>query len=170
MTIEEVFTKIATHMVEGLMFHDQVCMCYDFIGIRRFAKEHRKHYMEESECYRSLLHYYSTHYHKLLKVENIPNPKIIPDSWYKYSTNDVDIATKRNAIREMSEKWIQWEKDTKQLYQEMYCEANALKEVASAFYIEKLIKDVSKELKKAEQLFIDLESIGYDMPTILTGW
>ena len=52
----------------------------------------------------------------------------------------------------------------------MYCEANALKEVASAFYIGKLVQDVSKELKKAEQLLIDLESIGYDMPTILTGW
>ena len=170
MTIDEVFSKLATHMIEGLMFHDEVSICYDFIGLQAYAKEHSEHYMEESKGYRSLLHYYASHYHKLLKKESVSSPKLIPESWYKYSTIEVDINTKRNTIKELTTKWVEWERATKQLYQEMYCEANALKEVASAFYIGKLVQDVSKELKKAEQLLIDLESIGYDMPTILTGW
>jgi len=56
------------------------------------------------------------------------------------------------------------------LYEDAYCELINEKDIAGAFYIYKLIKEVTKELKEAEQLLIDLESIGYDMPTILTGW
>lgn len=170
MSIEEIFTKLAIHMKEGIQFHDEATICYDFIGIRTFAKEQQKHYIEESQTYRSLLHYYSTHYHKLLKLAPVPEHQLIPESWYKYDTFQVDTPTKQKTIREITNKWIAWERATKQLYQEMYCEASAIKEIASEFYISKLIKDVTKELKEAEQLLIDLESIGYDMPTILTGW
>ena len=116
MTIDEVFSKLATHMIEGLMFHDEVSICYDFIGLRAYAKEHSEHYMEESRGYRSLLHYYISHYHKLLKIEPVPSSKLIPENWYKYSTIEVDINTKRNIIKELTTKWVEWERATKQLY------------------------------------------------------
>ncbi len=168
MNIEEIFNKIANHMLEGIEFHDQICRCYYFIGILKYAKDHEQHYFEESKYYRSLLRYYSSHYHRLLKIENIMNPKIIPESWFKYSSTAVDLNTKQKTIKELTNKWVEWEHTTKKLYQDMYCEAISIKEVAAATYINKLIENVSKELKHAEQLLIDLESIGYDMPTIIT--
>ena len=45
----------------------------------------------------------------------MPQP-IIPDSWYKYTSMDVDASTKRNAIKDLTEKWINWERETKTLY------------------------------------------------------
>lgn len=170
MNAEEVFTQIANHMKEGIDFHDQVARCYDFMGIKRFEHQHSKQFIEESEGYRSLLHYYATHYHKLLKIESKTFPNIIPDSWYKYDTFAVDMKTKMNYIQDLTRRWMEWERDTQRLYEDAYCELINEKNIAGAFYIYKLIKEVTKELKEAEQLLIDLESIGYDMPTILTGW
>lgn len=169
MSIEEIFTNIANHMLEGIKFHDQVAICYDFIGIKTYAKDHMKQFIEESQYYRSLLHYYSSHYHRLLKIDTPKDMKIIPDSWYKYSTMSVDVVTKQNTIKDLMKKWIDWEKSTRQLYEDMFQAAFEIKDFAASHYIKKLILKVTKELKEAEQLFIDLESISYDMPTIIKG-
>jgi len=40
MTIEEIFNKIASHMVEGIMIHDEMANAYDFLGLFGFAKLH----------------------------------------------------------------------------------------------------------------------------------
>lgn len=165
----DTFAQIANHMREGIDFHDQVSRCYDFMGIRRFARDHSKHFMEESESYRSLLHYYSTHYHKLLKIEVYNAPNLIPESWYKYDTFAVDMKTKANYIQDLTRRWIDWERQTQRLYQDAYLALLEEKDVAGANYVNKLVKEVTKELTEAEQLLIDLESIGYDMPTIIKG-
>lgn len=165
----DTFAQIANHMREGIDFHDQVSRCYDFMGIKRFARDHSKHFMEESESYRSLLHYYSTHYHKLLKIEDKKASNLIPENWYKYDTFAVDMKTKANYIQDLTRRWIDWERQTQRLYQDAYLTLLEEKDVAGANYVNKLVKEVTKELKEAEQLLIDLESIGYDMPTIIQG-
>ena len=170
MTIDDIFAAIAVHMKEGILFHDYLSICYDFIGITKYAKDHSQHYMEESKGYRSLLHYYCSHYHKLLKLKEPVAPTPIPESWYRYDTFQVDVKTKMATIEELTTKWVDWERATKKLYSEMYCAALEIKDAAAAIYIDKLVTDVTKELKQAEQLLIDLQSINYDLPTIFTGW
>jgi len=113
MTVEEVFTKLVNHMREGVMTHGEMARAYDFIGLEGFARMHDYHQCEEKQGYLCLLHYYSCHSHKLLKIEEIPLPKIIPETWYKYSTTDVDNGTKKGAVKELMEKWVQWERATK---------------------------------------------------------
>lgn len=167
MTVEEIFKKIITHMVEGLMIHDELTNGYDFIGLYGFAKCHEYHYMKESQSYKCLRHYYSIHYHQLLNIENVPNPKIIPDGWYKHNTMEVDANTKRQAVKTMMEKWIEWERDTKKLYQEMYHELCGLNEIAAANEIKYYICGVDDELVHAEKKFIKLESLGYDIGSII---
>ena len=167
MTVEEVFTKLVNHMREGVMTHGEMARAYDFIGLEGFARMHDYHQCEEKQGYLCLLHYYSCHYHKLLKIEEIPLPKIIPETWYKYSTTDVDNGTKKGAVKELMEKWVQWERATKQLYQEMRKELYVQGEVAAAIKIDCYIKDVDKELVHAEKKMIKLESLGYEISTLL---
>ena len=95
MTVEEIFNKLATHMAEGIMTHDLFTQGYGFLGLHGFAKCHEYHYIEEAKGYIELLHYYSTHYHKLLTIEDFSKPNIIPPTWYKYTTMAVDTNTKR---------------------------------------------------------------------------
>ena len=103
----------------------------------------------------------------MLQDKEIKSPELVPSNWYKHTSMDVDAGTKRNAIRELMTKWISWEKETKILYQTMRQKLYEVGEIAAALEIDKLIIDVSEELKHAEKQFIKLEAIGYDLPTII---
>lgn len=167
MTVEEIFSKLATHMAEGVMTHDLFVQAYDFLGLYGFSKCHEYHYIDEVKGYTELLHYYSTHYHKLLTIEDFPKPNIISQTWYKYTTMAVDTNTKRQAIQTMMKKWVEWEQETKKLYQEMYSELCKINEIAAADKIKCYIQDVSKELKYAEKKLIKFETISYDINMIM---
>ena len=167
MTVEEIFTKLAAHMKEGTMYHCTFMKGYDFLGLYGFSKCHEYHYLEETKEYCELLHYYSSRYHKIILLQDIPKPDIIPNDWYKYTTMDVDANTRRNAVKIMMEKWVEWERATKKLYQEMFKELCEINEIAAADKVKCYIYDVDEELKHAEKKLIKLESIGYDAVTII---
>ena len=62
------------------------------------------------------------HYNKFVpkrSLNNLSSPTLIPDSWYNYTKDNVDINTKRNAIKTGFERWIDWEKEVKIFLQEM---------------------------------------------------
>ena len=168
MTIEEIFNKLAHHMKEGVMFHGELARAFDFLGLEGFAKMHNYHQCEEKQGYLCLIHYFSCHYHKLIQLEEIPTPKIIPDTWYKYTTMDVDISTKKSATKDMMDKWVTWERDTKKLYQEMRQALYTLGEVAAALKLDCYIKDVDDELIHAEKKKIKLETLNYDISTLIS--
>ena len=167
MTVDEIFNKLASHMVEGIMFHDEMASAYEYLSLFGLSKCHTSHSIEEKKGFKYLSYYYSTHYFKLLKPEEITGPKLIPDSWYKYTTQVVDAGTKRNAIKEFMEKWIKWEQDTKKLYQEMRQELYNIGEVAAASFIDAYIEDVTKELCHAQKKLVRFETIGYDIIKII---
>ena len=167
MTVDEIFTKLASHMIEGMMIHDELSNGYDFLGLYGFAKCHVYHHLAETKGYECLMHYYSVHYHKLLIIDKIPQPEIIPQAWYKHTTMDVDTNTKRQAVQIMMKKWVDWERDTKQLYQTMHQELCSLGEVAAADKLKCYICDVDNELIHAEKKLIKLETIDYNINTII---
>ena len=81
---------------------------------------------------------------------------------------DVDINTKRQSTKDLMTKWIEWEKQTKTLYTQMYKELCDLNEIAAADKIKCYILDVTDELKHAEKKYIKLESIDYSINTIIS--
>jgi len=66
MTVEEIFNKIATHMYEGVKYHEEMAKAYDFLGFWGLYMCHIHHSLEEKNGYNCLSHYYATHYFKLL--------------------------------------------------------------------------------------------------------
>jgi len=79
----------------------------------------------------------------------------------------VDVATKRNAVKDLMAKWVSWEKETKTLYQSMRQELCAIGEVAAALYLECFICDVDEELTWAQKKWIKFETLGYDIGAII---
>lgn len=167
MTVEEIFTKIISHMNEGIIYHEEMAKAYNFLGLWGFAECQIYHAFEENKMRYNLQHYYATHYFKLIIIENFSQPEIIPSTWYKYNTQSVDVGTKRNAIKELIHKWIEWEHGTKLLYQQMYQELVNINELDAARKINHCIHDVSTELHDIEKQLIKLETIGYDIITII---
>lgn len=167
MAIEEIFDKIFTHMNNGIAFHNEVSKAYSFLGLFGYAHCHTYHAMEEFKEYIRLSYFCNDYYHKMNRAEVIIPPDIVPDSWYKYTMREVDNGTRKNAIRELSEKWVAWEKETKKLYQAAHKELEELGEIAAVIEIDKYIEDVSKELAYAEKELLQLETVGYDMSFIM---
>lgn len=167
MTVEEIYSKLASHMIQGLMTHEQLANYYDFLGLKGYKRCHEYHYLDETCNYRKLCRYFINHHSKLIPESDVDNPEIIPSNWYRYERQDVDNGTKVNAIKNGITLWVNWEKETKKLYEEMYEELININEVASAMNLKMFICGVDEELKCAERKFLDLKAIDYSLEVII---
>ena len=167
MTVEEIFSQISDHMVQGIMFHAQMSDYYNFLGLKGYAACHEYHFVCENYNFRKLNHYYLEHYNKLIQELPTENPKVIPSPWFKYSKQDVDANTRKTAIQSGMENWVKWENSTKEFYQNMYKELIALNEIAGAMEIKKYILDVDYELAEAKEKHIERKAIDYDITVIM---
>lgn len=167
MTVDEVFSALSEHMIEGLMVHSQMSDYFGFIGLEGYQIYHKYHYFEENSNYRKISEYYLSHYNKIIKETPFHNPSVVPENWYQYTRHDVNATTRKNAVQAAMEKWVNWEKDTKKLYERLYQELINLNEIASAKEICKYIIDVDYELAEACQKHIELAAIDYNMSDIV---
>lgn len=163
----EIFSTMKARMLEGMVFHDEMSRYFDFLNLPGYRYRHRKHYEEETKGYQKLCEYYMNHFNKLIPTNPMDRPDIIPDSWYKYARTDVDAGTKRSAVKTAVEKWVEWETETKNIFEEMCGELLNNGEIASYEFLSRYVKDVDEELKEAYSHHIALETIGYDLSFIL---
>ena len=167
MTVEEIFAQLGQHMIQGLMVHTQLSDYFDFLGLKGYHKCHEYHYFEESCNFRKVCSYYLEHYDKFITDSHVANPQVIPESWYKYTRQQVDAATRKSAIQAGFEKWVKWETETLKLYQTLYKELINLDEVAAASEINCYIIDVSEELAKAQQKYLELKMTDFNISNIV---
>ena len=166
MTVEEVFAKLNAHIIEGVMFHDQMAEYFDFLNLHGYKRMHEYHALDEFVERRSVVRYYTNHYNKLLPDAEVTDPEVLPANCRSYSRQQVDAGTKRRAIKDSFVRWRSWEAETKKLYEQSYSNLCDLGEIAAACKVRDLISDVDMELKGVDRMHIKLESIYYDLPTI----
>ena len=167
MTVEDIFAKIGQHMIKGLMIHTQLSDYFNFLGLKGYGKCHEYHFYEESKYFRKISNYYLEHYDKFIIDSHVANPGVIPQDWMKYTRQQVDGATRKTGIQAGFEKWVDWEAETLKLYQELYKELLNLNEVASAIELSHYIEDVNEELNKAQQKYLELRMISFDITIVM---
>lgn len=167
MTLNEIYAEISAHMIKGIMIHEQLSNYYNFLGLKGYSKCHEYHYLQETMSHIKLNEYFLTHHNKLIPYRDIENPNVIPSAWFSHVRQDADTNTKTNGVRNGLTKWVEWERETKKLYEQMYKELLAIDEIASAAHIKELIHDVDEELKKAEGYHLNKEAIGYNISAIV---
>lgn len=166
MNVSEIYSKISSHLVKGLMVHSQLSSYYIFIGLTGYSKFHQHQYLEESENYANLLQYYTKHHNMIIQDSKISDPEIIPPDWFDKLRTDISPKDLPKMTSYAQNRWVLWEQHTKELLQQSYNELISIGEVASADFISGYIKDVDKELAYAESEMLLLESTGYDMSYI----
>lgn len=170
MNVEEICAAIAQKLLQGSMVHQQFINYYNFLGLDGYQKCHEYHYYEQSKGYLDFVNYYMNHYNKFIpkhSLESLTSPTLIPDNWYDYNKQDMDINTKRNAVKNGLERWIAWEKEVKHFLQEICTELINNNEIALSLKIEKYIKDVDQELEKASLKYLQIKASDYDMSVII---
>ena len=88
---------------------------------------------------------------------------IIPDAWYTAKRLSVGKSTKQKAVEDGFLEYHNWESETKSVYEKYAQKLRETGAVSDAIFVEKLVEDVSAELKTVERMLSDLISAGYDM-------
>lgn len=166
MELQEIMNKVASHMVSGMMFHEQMSEYYLFLNLKGYSKCHEYHFMDETCNYRKFCKFYTKHFQRLIHTD-IEVEQYIPESWYKYTRFDVDKGTVQESVKKGLEMWVDWERKTKKMYQEVYTELVEANEIDAAIYMEKLVRCVSKELEKVESYHIKKTIIDYNISDIM---
>lgn len=167
MTIAEIFGNISAHMVEGMMFHEQMADYYDFLGLDGYSCCHKWHYICETMSRSSIHEFYISQYNKLIFDSKVDAGSIIPPNWSGVSRFDVDNNVKKNAVKGGVSEWLSWERKTLDLYFRMHTELMAINEPIAAHRVSELITDVNCEIRHAEHKALELATINYDMNYIL---
>lgn len=171
MPIEEICKLIAQKLLQGCMNHEQFINYYDFLGLEGYKLFHEYHFFEQMAGYRDFIAYYIQHQNKLIphySTESLTSFTIVPDNWYNYTRMDTDTNTKRNAVKSGLEKYVRWEKDVKNFLQDMYSQCIQQGFILLSCEIQKYLCSVEKEIKMAEQEYLEIKSTEYDMPTVVT--
>lgn len=165
-TASEVFSKISSRLIEGMMLHDRLADYYDFLGLMGFKRIHEYHFLRDSADLRGVKRYYINHFNMLLPDGEVTPEWNIPESWAGHYREDVRIETKKNAVKAGTEKWSEWAHDTKRLYETCYRDLCDIDEIAAACKVKELIMDADMSAKCADRLSVRLKGMDYDMPTI----
>ena len=120
--------------------------------------------------YREFITYYIDHQDRLVQdfsPNSLSTFSIIPDNWYGYTREDVDINTRRSAVKSGIEKYVHWEKETKKFFEDMYTQTIQQGFIGISIQIKKLIKSVEEEIKHANKTYLEIKATDYDMPTVV---
>ena len=170
MTIEQIGSLVAQRLLQGTMNHQQFSN-YNFLGLEGYKLFHEYHFFEQTSGYTEFINYFMEHFNRFVPkftTDSLTIGSIIPDNWYDYSRGDVDLNTKRNAIKNGLERYVRWERQTQKFLEDIYTEAINIHEIALAKKIKEHILAVDKEIKKAEQMWLEIKSTDYDLPTIVS--
>ena len=168
MSVVENFSRMASHMVNGMMVHEQLMNAYLFLGLKGYAECHKYHYLEETRSYISLCEYSVEHFDQIVTATIEPGgiPEIIPNTWKQTNKYNIIVNVKVQAVEAALEEWISWEEKTKVFYESIFDET-IKEDVAASEFVKSYILDVEEELVYAKNELLVKRAMGFDMPSIL---
>lgn len=169
MTVNEIFSKISARLIEGSMVHDQLMSSYLFLGLDGYAACHEYHYLSETKEYIDFQKFKMRHFSSLITPsftsENLPT--IIPESWKQYIREDMNASTRKQAIISAYDTWIDWEMETKKIYEDCFIELFDMKQIPASEYVKELILSVEEEIVYATNERLKKSAMDYDIVSIL---
>lgn len=148
MEIAKIFSELSSHLVEGLMLHDQLCSIYLYLGLEGYAECHKYQLLAESVNYRKLQDFFVTRYERMIPESKVTNPQLVDDSFFE--RRDLSPENVKKHIMYALKTWIEWEETSKDLFEKMWTDCIELGEVNAAEFIMALIHDVDSELVRAK--------------------
>lgn len=164
--MHEIFKKLSNRMVGAMMVHTQLTELFNFIDLEPDAKRQKKQLHDESDGLLKLEKYAAQHHHILITSDNPPQVDILNLGMLKQSSDQLSPENRAYLIRYAMKEWIEWEKESKIMYEDAYHNLVDMSEIAAADFVLQYVRDVDKELKDAELLYRVRDAIDWDLPTI----
>lgn len=164
--LEELYSMIDERMSQALCFHSQLADYFCFLGLQGFKRMAEYQYMRECAELRKMHRRYIDMHEKVLPMCEGEKPQLIPKDWSRYTTQDIDDSVIPRFVRMALKEWYEWEKETKEMYEEVCDQFQNLGMHADCEFVKDLITDAEKECKKIMRLYEKLNGTGYDVNTI----
>lgn len=148
------------------MIHSQLIQIFAFVDLLPDMRKQESQLQEETHGFSELCKYYIQHHHNILVADNPPQIDILNLPLFKKSTDELTSEDKSRLIQYGMKEWINWEKQSKILYEDSYRNLVDISEVASAEFVMRFVRDVDLELKEAERIFRVREGIDWNLDTI----
>lgn len=168
MAAGDIFAKLSQHMVQGIMFHEGMVDYYNFMNLPGYAACHCWHAKCEAKSRRALREWYIRHCGRLVPHHANSAQDVIPANWYNYTQMEVSPSDIQKAVRDGLEKWVEWETQTKAMYENAYSALMQEGHIAAACFVRDLVLDVSEELATAQRYLLNKKAGGYDIGAILS--
>lgn len=167
MELYDIFSAIASHMIKGMMVHEQLMNSYQFLGLAGYATCHEYHYISESKGYADLCKYAIEHFSFICTASKVDDPGIIPNSWRESVRESVTKEVRSKALRSALQEWINWEMETVKLYSGFYTKLISMEEIPAADFVEHYILDAEKEATFAKDELNKKMAIDFDIVSIM---
>lgn len=163
----DVFNAISQHIVKGVMFHEQMADYFDFLNLQGLKRWSEYQFLCEGAELRGIHRYAINHLNRLVKDENIDASSVIPSSWFNATKMQVDNSTRKQAVKDAFDKWFEWEKDTKEFYEQQFKVLTDNAKIAEANKVNELICDVDHELKCVTRKMLEYKSVEWSLDYIV---
>ena len=148
------------------MTHTQLTELFNFIDLETDAKRQKNQLHEETDGLLKLEKYAVQHHHILITSDDPPQVDILNLSMLKQSNDKLTPDDKVYLIQYAMKEWIEWEKESKIIYEDSYRNLVDMSEIAAADFVLQYVRDVDKELRDAELLYRVRDAIDWDLATI----
>lgn len=166
MTLHEIYTALGNRMVGAMMIHSQLVQIFAFVDLLPDMRKQESQLQDETYGYSELCKYYIQHHHNILVADDVPQIDILNIPLFKKTTEELTSEDKSRLIQYGMNEWINWEKQSKILYEDSYRNLVEISEVASAEFIMRFVRNVDLELRDAERIFRVREGINWNLDTI----
>lgn len=166
MSIEAVFSNICGRLHKAVRFHYQMIEYFNFLGLKGFSEIHKYQLFSEKNELVKVKEYYVENYNMILNETQVDETRYIPDNWIGLSRFDFEGGQKVVYVKEALETWAEWESESKKYYENRYCDSYDLHEIDACRFIDKLIADVSDEVRRADNLIVRIKGTGWDCARI----
>lgn len=167
MKIEDIFGSVASRMVEGVMFHDNLYLMFTYLGMQKFANEHKLQYDEESDNYKDICKFFVLNENKLPPKTKVEIFDFVPTEWYSLNRHEIGYEERVALIESLFRIWIEWEQGTKKIFSQAYNELTLSGEYSYADKIMLYLNDVQNELARANKEYLEFKASGHDMPSVV---
>lgn len=167
MPADDILAGLKARSLEGVMFHGRMREYFLYLGLRGYAAMHSFHETEERLGAEKLTDYFMAQNGSLIPEKSVTAPDVIPAQWYRMRRQDTDAQWRRRAVRDGMTAWRDWEKSTAVSLKDMIFRLSSENEYGCCRLAEQKLSDVESEISGAEDMIFDLESIEYNLPTII---
>lgn len=162
-TCIELLQIVIKRKLLGVMIHDDMQNYFDFLDTHGFKREQEIRTFDEMAEFKGLCRYLINNHDKM-PDKDVESIDIAPLDIKKYTSRmSVPVDMKKQMLKKLFETWLEWEKETSELFEEITTLLAKTNHNVDAVKVRELLKGSRNEIKYVERRLIEYNNVEWDL-------